>query len=134
MFPSLVFIATVEHRPPSLCAQRSCSQPRIRKQRVATRWAHRLEAYVPRSGMHLRTLAKDRQDFVGGFRGGKTLAHRAVIQKFRYGSQRAQMRLELIFRYDKKNNEFHRRVIQRVELNPFGRSTERSHHFIESIG
>ncbi len=67
----------------------------------------------------LRTFAKDRQNFVSGFRAGKTLAHRAVIQKFCYRSQRAQVRLKLIFRHDKKNNEFHGRVIQRVELDPF---------------
>src|SRR6185369_17804739 len=83
---------------------------------------------------HLRTFAKDRQNFVSGFRAGKTLAHRAVIQEFCYGSQRAQVRLKLIFRYDEKNNEFYWRVIQRVELDPFGGPSERSHHFFEPIG
>ena len=82
----------------------------------------------------LGTLAKDRQNFAGGFRGGKTLAHRAVVQKFRDGSQRPQVRLKLIFRHDKKNDKFYWRVIQRVELDPFGGPTERSDHFIESIG
>jgi hypothetical protein len=82
----------------------------------------------------LRTFAKDRQNFVSRFRAGKTLAHGAVIQKFCYGSQRAQVRLELIFRYDKKNNEFYGGVIQRVELDPFGGPSERSHHFVEPIG
>jgi hypothetical protein len=82
----------------------------------------------------LRTLAKDRQNFVSGFRAGKTLAHRAVIQKFCYGSQRAQVRLKLIFWHDKKNNKFHGRVIQRVELDPFGGSSERSHYFVEPVG
>src|SRR6476646_4741099 len=82
----------------------------------------------------LRTFAKDRQDFLSGFRAGKTFAYRAVIQKFCYGSQRAQVRLKLIFRHDKKNNEFYGGVIQRVELDPFSGPSERSHHFVEPIG
>jgi hypothetical protein len=82
----------------------------------------------------LRTFAKNRQNFLSGFRAGKALAHRAVIQKFCDGSQRSQVRLKLIFWYDKKNNEFYGRVIQRVELDPFGGPSERSHHFVEPIG
>ena len=41
---------------------------------------------------------------------------RAVVEKFRDGRQRAQVRLELILRHDEKDDEFHRRVVERVEL------------------
>src|SRR4030095_13993040 len=79
----------------------------------------------------LRTFAKNRQNFLSGVRAAKTLAHGAVIQKFCYGSQRAQVRLKLIFRNNKKNNEFYRRVIQCVEFDPLGGPSERSHYFVE---
>ena len=55
-------------------------------------------------------------------------------RSFRNFAMEASVRLKLIFWYDKKNNEFHGRVIQRVELDPFGGPSERSHHFVEPIG
>src|SRR5207244_7303328 len=75
----------------------------------------------------LRALAKNRQNFVRGLRAGKTLAHRAVVQEFRNRCQCAQMCLKLIFRNDEQNDEFHWRIIQRVELNPFCGSSESRH-------
>jgi hypothetical protein len=102
---------------------------------VAALSERRIDSYsAVRSPLQLRTFAKDRQNFVSGFRAGKTLAHRTIIQKFRDRSQRPQMCLKLIFRDDKKNNEFYGRVIQRIELDAFGRPSERRHDFVEPIG
>jgi hypothetical protein len=44
------------------------------------------------------------------------------------------VRLKLILGDDKKNDEFYGGVIQRIELNPFGGPSKRSHHFIEPVG
>ena len=68
--------------------------------------------------LFLRAIAKDRQNFVGRFRAGETFANGAIVQKFGDRSQRAQMGLKLILRHDEKHDEFHRRIIERVELDP----------------
>src|SRR5436190_22281624 len=44
------------------------------------------------------------------------------------------MRLELIFWYNKQDNEFHRRIIQGVKLDSAGRSSKRSDDFLKPIG
>src|SRR5206468_666822 len=63
--------------------------------------------------LQLRAIAKDRQNFLRGFRGGQTLAHGPVVQELCNGSKRTQMRLKLIFRHDEKDDEFHRSIIER---------------------
>src|SRR5438270_13371306 len=44
------------------------------------------------------------------------------------------MRLKLVFRDDEQNHEFHRRVVERIELNAGAGPAERGHHLIETIG
>ena len=44
------------------------------------------------------------------------------------------MGLKLILRHDEEHDEFHRRIIERVELDPGATSAEGGHHFLDSIG
>src|SRR6476661_8390068 len=83
--------------------------------------------------MQLGTIAKDRQNFLGRFCAGQALAHRAVIQKLCNGGERAQMRLKLILRHNKKDDEFHWSIIERIKLNAGSRPSECSNDFVESI-
>ncbi len=44
------------------------------------------------------------------------------------------MSLKLIFRDDEKDDEFDRRIVERIEFNPTGRATEGGDNFIDAIG
>ena len=44
------------------------------------------------------------------------------------------MRLKLAFRHNEKDDKFHGSIVERIKLNAGGRSSECSHHFVESIG
>src|SRR5206468_3998465 len=63
----------------------------------------------------------------------QTLAHGPVVQELCNGSKRTQMRLKLIFRHDEKDDEFHRRVIERIKLNTVGGSSESGNDLIEPV-
>src|SRR5439155_22607524 len=93
--------------------------------------------YAPRrpqvDGYSLRAIAKDRQNFVGGFRAGQAFAHRAIVQKLGDRGQRAQVRLELVLRDNKKNDELHRSIIQSIEFDTGGRSSKGGDDFLEPV-
>ena len=55
---------------------------------------------------------------------GEALAHGAVIQEFRDRGQRAQVRLELILRHDEEDDEFHERIVQRLEFDALAGASE----------
>ena len=44
------------------------------------------------------------------------------------------MGLKLVLRNNEKDNEFHRRVVERVELDPGCRSSKSRDHVIDPIG
>ena len=85
-------------------------------------------------GYGLRGALEDAEDFLGGRGGAEALAHGAVVEELRDRRQRAQVRLKLIFRHDEKDDEFHRRIIERVELDPRCRAPESGDHFVHAIG
>src|SRR5580693_5740306 len=82
----------------------------------------------------LRTFAEDRQNFFSRRCRGQAFAHRTIIQEFRDRSESAQMRLKLIFRHDEEDDEFHRRIIQCVELDSRGRSSKSRDYLVEPVG
>ena len=44
------------------------------------------------------------------------------------------MSLKLIFRDDEKDDEFNRRIVERIEFDPAGRATEGGDDFFDPIG
>ena len=57
-----------------------------------------------------------------------------VIQKFRDRRERAEMRLELVLWNNEKDDEFHRRVVEGVELDPGCRSSKSRNYVIDAVG
>jgi hypothetical protein len=82
----------------------------------------------------LRAVAKDRQYFGCRFRFGETLADASIVQKFGNRRKRPEVRLKLIFWHNEKNDELHRRVVERIEFNPAGRPSKRSHDLVKAVG
>ena len=44
------------------------------------------------------------------------------------------MCLKLIFWHNEKDDELHRRVVERIEFDPAGRSSKCGHDFVEAVG
>ncbi len=44
------------------------------------------------------------------------------------------MGLELILRHDEEDDEFHRRIVERVEFDPCGGAAKGSHYLLDAIG
>src|SRR5205085_9407027 len=61
------------------------------------------------------------------------LASTAIVQKFCDRCQRAQMRLKLVLWNDEEHDEFHGRIIERVELDTGARSAERGDDVIDAV-
>ena len=59
-----------------------------------------------------QAYAKDRQDLLGGIGLHQIGTDAAIIEEFRNRSQRAEMRLKLVFWQAEKDNELDRLVIQ----------------------
>src|SRR5436190_17936516 len=81
----------------------------------------------------LMASLKDRMNLLGGLSGREAFANASVVQKLCDRSESAQMRLKLIFRLDKEHDEFHRRVVERVELDPLRRAAEGDDELLDSI-
>ena len=81
----------------------------------------------------LMASLKDRMNLRGGLSGGEAFANASVVQKLCDRSESAQMRLKLIFRLDKEHDEFHRRIIERIELDPLRRAAEGGDYFLDPI-
>ena len=113
-------------------ALRSCSRlARARRSRLgssAARHSRQVDGYVAAGRERSRKFP--RADFALA----RLSRTDAVVQKFRDRSKSPEMRLKLIFRHDEEDNEFHRRIVERVELNPFGGSAEGSHDLVQAIG
>src|SRR5947208_638525 len=88
---------------------------------------------VEKSRASRRGVFENIEDFSRRSRGAETFAHGAVVEKFRDGRQRAQVGLELIFRHDEKDDEFHRRIIERVELDARARPAKGGHDFFHAV-
>ena len=65
-----------------------------------------------------RVAKEDVVDLVSISSRAESLTHGAIIEELRDRSEGAQVRLELILRHDEEHDEFHRSIIERIELDP----------------
>src|SRR5262245_44252475 len=114
-----------------MLASSICSRLALRG--ASLRFLHHAPRRPEVDGYSLRTVAKDRQNFVSGFCAGQTLAHRAIVQKFCDRGQRAEVRLNLIFRDDEPHDKLDRCIIEGIELDAGCRSSKCGHYFLEPV-
>src|SRR4029077_7769055 len=121
---------------PSPALRRGYAETVFRRQAQGTKFAmSRRHRYSEFPGLRLlRLLATDGQDFFARRGCSQALPNGAVVQKFGDGSEGAQMCLELVLRDNEEDDEFHRRVIERVELNTSGRTPKGGYHFVQPVG
>src|SRR4029453_3425525 len=81
-----------------------------------------------------RAFLENRQNFFFRPGGSELFADRTIIQKFSDRRERAEVSLKLVLRHDEKDDEFDRRAIERIELDPLRRASKGGDDLGDRVG
>jgi hypothetical protein len=96
---------------------------------------HRGGVQAPGVGAgHGRFGIEDGEDFIAGLRLAELAAGFAVGEHFGDRRQRPQVQVVVLARDDEEDDEVHRRVVERLEINAGLGAAEDRHHLLQIVG